>query len=267
MSFKKSILVAVDPTRDSQPALDLTANVVALNAGKIKPEVHLLVGIDPGARDTSAINDNVYRERSYFENLIIKLQSVGVDTKVKVSWSKDWADSLIYTAQQVEADMIMVSNPGASSTRDFSDEFWYLLRNAPVPVGLITNPEATSIKNVLVAMDVRDESISELNGRMLQIGRSLADLYGGEMHLAHAYANSMEYPDRGRMVKALNIPNENIHLAQGDVEDALRTIVQEVQPGAVVLGATRRTGIRAALRGRKLAEIFRKVDHNIYMVV
>merc|ERR1711916_341850 len=110
---------------------------------------------------------------------------------------------------------------------------------------------APDCKNILVAMDVRDEELTGLDSRMLESGRELAKMYGSDVHLAHAYQNSMEYPDRGRMVRVTGVPNENIHLAQGSPDEALRIIARELKPDAIVVGAPRRSGIMAALRGRK----------------
>jgi len=267
MAFERNLLVAVDPTKDKQPALELAANVMSLNIEDYDPTMCLLVGTDPATIDVSPTNPRIYRARSYFEELITPLTNAGLKSQLHISWAKDWADSLIFNAQELDANSILISHPGGGSTREFGDEFWYLLRNSPVPVGLISNPDAPKCKNIVVAMDIRDENITELNKRILTMGRTLAKIYGAQLHLAHAYASSMDYPDRGRLGKAINLPNENIHLAQGTPEEALRSISEQLKPDAVVLGATRRTGIRAALRGRKLGNILRNVNFNMYIVV
>ena len=267
MAYDKNILVAVDPTKTKQPALELCANVMSLKLEGYNPKLTLLVGIDADKHDMSASNTELYKEKGDFEKLIAPLVDAGLEVSVKLSWSKDWADSLIFNAQAVEADSIMVSHPGSDTSRDFGEQFWYLLRNTPIPVGLIVSANAPERKNVLVAMDVRDEELTELNTRMFIAGRELAKMYGSDVHLAHAYQNSMEYPDRGRIVRVTGVPNENIHLEQGSPDEALRIIARKLQPDAIVVGATRRTGIMAALRGRKLAEIFQTLPFNMYVVV
>ncbi|WP_317930307.1 universal stress protein [Halioxenophilus sp. WMMB6] len=267
MTLEKKILVAVDPTKSKQLALELSTNVASLHLEEYSPTLNLLVGIDPGNHDTSADNEALYRDKTYFEQLVAPLNAAGLATSVRVSWSNNWADSLIYNAQQLGADSIMVSHPGADSNRDFSDEFWHLLRNSPIPVSLISSADTPACKNILVAIDISDEKLTDLNQRMLSTGRTLAKIYGAQLHIAYAYPSSMDYPDRGRLGRALDIPNENLHLAQGSPDEALREISAELKPDTIILGATRRSGIRAALRGRKLAEILNNIKHNMYVVV
>ncbi|BFM08603.1 universal stress protein [Halioxenophilus aromaticivorans] len=267
MAFERNIIVAVDPTKDHQPALELSANVMSIKIQDYDPTMCLLVGIDPASDNTRPDNPKVYRDSGYFQQIIQRLNDANLKSKVRISWTKDWADSLIYNAQEFEANSIMVSNPGVEGNREFSDEFWYLLRNSPVPVGLISNADAPNCRNILLAIDFRDENLTELNKRMLNMGRVMAKVYNSELHIAHAYANSMQYPDRGRLGKALDIPNENIHLAEGTPEEALRTISAELNPDAIILGASRRTGLRSALQGRKLSKILRNMKHNMYIVV
>ncbi|GIX31578.1 MAG: hypothetical protein KatS3mg124_2050 [Porticoccaceae bacterium] len=47
----------------------------------------------------------------------------------------------------------------------------------------------------------------------------------------------------------------------------LREISRELEPDIVILGATHRRGIRAALRGAKMSRIFQAVDRDIFIVV
>ena len=271
MAFRKNILVAVDPSREKQPALELAASVTSLNFEGHTPKIYMLLGIDADKRDTSATNPAMYRNKAYFEELLKAFDDAGLEADARISWSSDWADSLMHTATEEDADMILISNPGSEGGREFSDQFWYLLRNSSVPIGLISTPIVPDPNRILLAMDlreaIREEQLSGLNARMLETGKTMEQAYRGELHLAYAYGSSVDHPDRGRLIKALDMPNENLHLAQGDADQALQQTFEKVDPHTVIVGATRRTGIRAALRGRKLAEIIRKVKHNIFFVV
>ncbi len=267
MALEEKLLIVVDPTSDSNPAVDRIVNLSKLGIPGYNPRVTLLFAIDHSSADTSADNPAIYRDDKYLVSLTAPLKAAGLNFSVRISWSREWADSVLFSAQAEGATAIMVSHPGEKTSQTLSDEFWHLIRNASVPVGFIQNSAAPTRKNILVSMDIQDRELDGLNQRIMDAGLSISKLYGAELHLAHAYGSSSSYPDRGRIVALTGLPNENIHLRSGEPDEALADVTRTLKPDMIVIGATRRTGIRAALRGRKISRIFRNIKQDIFVIV
>ena len=47
----------------------------------------------------------------------------------------------------------------------------------------------------------------------------------------------------------------------------LHEVARELDPDMFIVGATRRTGIRAAMRGRKLGDILMTIEHDLLVIV
>jgi universal stress protein E len=229
--------------------------------------VVVLFIMDAISTDTSAGNEAIYRDETYISDIVAPLREHGIKVTVRISWSKDWADSILHSANTVNATSIMISFPGGDANKTMGDDFWYLMRNSSVPVAFIQPTEQSALRKVLMAMDLTDPEIKGLNSRIMETGMSLAAAYGAELHLGCAYGDSTKYPDRGRIVNLTGLPNEHIHFEIGEADGGLAVISQKIEPDLLIIGATRRTGIKAALRGKKISRIVSKIKHDIIVVV
>lgn len=267
MSLERKLLIVVDPSAKTHPAVDRVISLVKADLPDYRPAVTLLLAVDQSTADTSAENMSMYCDDSFLKNLSSRLEAAGVTPDIRISWSRDWADSILHTAEAIGASSIMVPHPGETAGSAVSDEFWHLIRNTPVPVGIIQGATPPQRKNVLVAMDVQDKNLTELNHRILEAGKLVANRYGAQLHLANAYGSSETYPDRGRIVSITGLPNENIHLMAGDPSVILEEISKQLTPDLIMIGATRRTGIKARLRGRKITQILKTLKQDIFIIV
>ncbi len=267
MATQEKMLIVVNPAASQQPAVDRVENIARNSPFTELPEVTLLVAVDPSSTDTRADNAAVYRDDEWLSTLKARLADAKLSPQVRISWSREWADAILYSAAQISAHSILVSHPGKSANKSFSDEFWYLVRNSPLPVSVVQSARAPKGRPVVVSMDLQARELSDLNQRILEAGRVASQMYGGELHLVNAYQDSMNYPDRGRLVELTGIPNERIHLKAGEVYSVLHEVARELDPDMFIVGATRRTGIRAAMRGRKLGDILMTIEHDLLVIV
>ena len=267
MSLERKLLIVVDPSAATHPTIDRVVRLEEAEIPNYQPAVTLLFAVDHSTTDTSAENQAVYCDDSFLHSLSSRLEAVGVSPEIRISWSRDWADSILFTAEQTGASSIFVPHPGDTGGKALSDEFWHLIRNSPVPVGIIQGQTPPQRKNVLIAMDFQDKSLTDLNKRILEAGKLVAKRYGAELHLANAYGSSTTYPDRGRLVAETGLPNENIHLMAGDPSAILVEVSKKITPDLIMIGATRRTGIKAALRGRKITQILGALKQDIFIIV
>ncbi|KJS06819.1 MAG: hypothetical protein VR73_09865 [Gammaproteobacteria bacterium BRH_c0] len=266
MALEEKLLIVVNPAASKQPALDRAVNIAQAGIYEFSPEIHLLVTVDQSSTDARADNDAVYRDGQWLNAVTQQLQSGGIEPHIRISWSKDWADSILYSAGVLGVSSIVVSHPGKSANRAFSDEFWYLVRNAPIPVSVVQSARAPKGRPVIIAMDLQDQKLSELNKRILTAGQLAARIYGSELHCINAYQDSLNYPDRAKLAELTGIPNERIHLKAGEPYTALHELAEKLDPDLFIVGATRRTGFRAALRGRKLGDILMTIEHDLLVI-
>lgn len=267
MALEDKLLIVVNPAASRQPAVERAINIARQGAEDFVPELNLLILVDQSTTDSRADNDAVYRNGQWIKDLYDRFDTLGIQPSIEISWSREWADAILFSASKVGASSIVISHPGKSANRSFSDEFWYLVRNSPIPVCVVQSTRAPAGRPVVVSMDLSDKNITELNKRILTAGQVASKMYGSELHLAHAYQDSMNYPDRAKLVESTGIPNERIHLKAGEPDQALGEVARELDPDLFIVGASRRTGIRAALRGRKLGDILMTIEHDLFVIV
>src|SRR5690606_15390962 len=137
MALESKILIVIDPTADAHPAVDRVVNLIELGTSGYKPEVVLLFAVDHSSTDSSADNPDIYRDDTFLQAVIQRLDAVGITPQVRISWSREWADSNLYTAEVTSASTIFVSRPGGGASLDTAIEFWDLIRNTSISVGII----------------------------------------------------------------------------------------------------------------------------------
>lgn len=265
MSLEQNVLLVIDPTADSHPAVDRLIKLVAREGDDFRPNVTLLFIAD--THSINASSAGVYCDNHFILNILNPLREIGLDVSTRISWSKDWTDSILHTADEVEASSIMINHPGAGVNKHLTDEFWYLIRNSNVPVSIIQSSDGFKMEKILVAMDLTDTELRGLNRRIFETGKLIAGSHSAELHLVCAYESSLNYPDRGRIVNLTGIPNENIHIEMGHPDDVLSKTANSLDVEMVMIGATRRTGIKAALRGKTMSKIFNKLQRDLFVVV
>lgn len=262
MADTKTGLVVVNPAAEQHPPID-RAGILLKTDFDLMTDVTVLVTMDTS--DPSA--DTVYRSARWLHDITAPLREAGLDPDVQVSWSNTWADAILYWADRIGANNIAIPNPGDDANHRFSDEFWYLVRNSPVPISVIQAARQPEGRPIIVSMDVLAEENRELNARILAAGKVMASAFGSELHLVNAYRDSLNYPDRAQLTQKTGIANDRIHLHPGGIDEVLGGVVRELDPAMVIIGATRRQGFRAALRGKKIGEILARIDHDLLIVV
>lgn len=263
MSTQANILVVVDPTQDEQPAL--ARALYACRTHSPQPRLHLFFGIDGQAVDTSASNPQMYRQLDWYLGLVEKLEANDIEYSSEICWSPDWSRSVVHSAKEIDADLIMVSDASTSHSRlKLTDTKWDLLRHAKCPVLLARTTEHPS-KVVLAAVKVQSDSSEyvSLNEKLLHRGKWIADLDGGEFHVVNSYTDSMHYPDRAKILRAVDLPPENIHIKQGPADEVVANVAREINAGIVVIGTLKRTGLLAAMRGNTSELLMSKVTCDI----
>ncbi len=264
MKVKERVFVVVNPTHKEQPALDRAITNAKLR--KLGEELGLVVYItvDQDVEDTSANNTAIYCTGQWFQDLMSRINELKIESEVIVSWSSEWRKSILNRAKATGVDLLMMSlYPDAETKKSiFSEEKWFLLRNSEIPI-LMVRPGKPERRNcILAAIKEQDESYSNLNKKVITRGKWAADLYGADLHIVNSYKDSRDYPNRTRMLKT-DLPNENIHIKQGDPADVVAEVANEIQADTVLIGTKQRTGLRGVMKGNTIERLIKKLPQDL----
>ena len=262
---QEHIVVVVDPLQSNSVAFDR-----ALITAKLRnqpPVLHVIVGtdLDKGSRTVDA--ESTLVDFSLINNLQQQLVQSEVEFNLELSWRTSLCDVIIDKAERICADMVIVPDDSDVDGK-LSDSHWKLLRSVSCPV-LIAKPDAEIHRKVVLAavkMQSGTDKYQQMNKSIIDRGSWMAERYGAELHLVNAYSNSMDYPDKGAMVRETGVDSERIHIQSGDPEAVISEVANKVDADIVVLGTMQRTGIKGALRGNTSERVMSRISQDLMVL-
>ena len=219
-----------------------------------------------------------------------------VETRVVVEVGVRFA-KVIERVMEYDHDLVITAPDGSESHRGLggSSTTLHLLRKCPVPVW-VDDPRTWGRPDVVVAIGPfpEDGEIGSLNRMLVELGVSLARIQGGEVHLAHAWRLEGEHLLRNSKVRLPSdrvdalvdeerIANEKtfdrildgidisgmdpkMHLVHGSASDVIGHVVDDVQPGVVVMGTLARAGLRGLIIGNTAERILGDLEASVIAV-
>ena len=245
----QTILVAVDPSRNYHPALERVIHNASLST--LKTKLHLFIAVDANA---SKLNQQKTSSTplKVITDLISTVEALGVECESELSWDELWQEGMLAAAKRIQADLIvMTDHSNVPRNILLADSKWMLLRKAKRPVMLVRSGASDRRERVLAAINIQanDEAHRALNKRIIEAGRELAHNYGAELHVVNAYQDSMNYPDRGKLVRQSNVDTSLVHVKKGHPEHVVADIADEIQADVVVIGTMARKSMLDSIRG------------------
>lgn len=269
MTQQQKFFVVVDPTAEQHIALERAIIIAKLS--QAKPFIYVFVAVDPEATDTRAINDNLFRTQEWFDKTIRQpLTQAGLECLIEVSWSSEWQESIRQSAKRFGANLIYlpVHAKTSSSRFTFSESKWELLKGAYCPVVLI-RPGAQAQRKVILAavnFQAQRDVQRELNKKIIEYAKYYADAYGAELHVINGYMDSMNYPDRGRLVNETGLPSHRVHVKNGYTLDVVSALADEIHADLVVMGTLGQNGMTKTRRGNTAERLIAAVDSDVMVV-
>lgn len=272
MTKSQKLFVVVDPNDTHHIALERAIIVSSLMKG-VKPVVHAFVAVDGDAVDTRSVNDHLFRDLTWFEqNIKTPLSNAGLEYTMEVSWSSEWQKSIMESAKRFDADLIYLpvhaSNGNASSRFFFTESKWELLKGAYCPVVLIRPGAKAQRKVILAAVNIqaqRDVQI-ELNRKIIEQAKFYANTYGADLHVINGYLDSLNYPDRGRLVALCGLPNDKIHVDNGYTSDVVSALADKINADLIVMGTLGQNGMTKTRRGNTAERLIAAVDTDVMVI-
>ncbi len=286
MAEISQILSVVDPTADSQPALERAA-LIARHTGA---ELELFIcyyneyltrewlfdapSLDATRKD---LDDN---QQKYLETLAAPLRRAGLTVRTNVLWDRPLHSGIARHAAAIGADLVFkdTHRHSAVSRALFSNTDWNLIRSCASPLWLV-KPAPWPDKPVFIAaidpMSEHDKPAA-LDDDILVLARKIAEAAGGEVHAFHAYdprlavsaatANAYipvslpldeiaermreRHKERFDEITAFHrLAPAQAHLVAGAAHEALPELATKLDAALVVMGAVSRNRLERLFIG------------------
>ena len=246
---KRKFLVIVDPFHERHLALERALDIIKHKREGLL-EFHLLIGFESEDKSDPDTPEEVIRGDDWMSELLRPLKESGENYTAEVFWTRNWRKSILNAADRYACDTIMLCETSAEHKTGFTDSKWELIRQAKCDVVIVDEGTKAPIECILAAVNTQssDPAHKELNERILERGRFMADFFEADFHVVNAYKDSEDFPDRELIKRMTGLPRENIHRDMGKPEDVIAGTVEKVGADMVVLGigARKKGGLSAA---------------------
>lgn len=262
------LFVVMDPAQDQHMALERA--IITSQIREQRSRLYLFFNVNFDSADTHASNVNLYRNRTWLDAVLKPVESAGLEYDVEFCWSREWHKSILRSACNFDPRTIIMVMPPRQQLNpiSFGSARWELLRSARCPV-LLVRPGATGKRTrILAAVNYQNnsEDYAGLNNRIIERGEWLARHYRGSLHIVNAYADSMDYPDYGRLANRTRLPADRIFVRHGSVESVVTETAKEISADIVLLGTRPERGMGAIIRRNTAEGVARKLDVDLMVI-
>lgn len=281
------ILVVVDPTSDSEPAVERAAWLAAYAGASLELFIcdydqHLA-----GERFFDAA-DLAKTRAKLIQNHLAKLTELtkAIDqTKVTVSidarWDHPLDDAIIRKAAESGADLLVKDTHYHAAIRRslFSNTDWSLIRRSTIPLWLVKPRPMSSSPKIIAAVDPVHEhdKPAALDHDILDLATDVATLTGGTLSVFHGFdpapayavsADSLAFPIsapiseiaealKAKHVDAMDellathpeIHASSVKVLEGEIRELLVGLADQLGADLVVIGAVSRGAVKRLLLG------------------
>ncbi|QBF84603.1 universal stress protein UspE [Shewanella maritima] len=298
MKDYNKVLVVINPTTDHQAALDRAVDL----ASKSQAEVIAFLSIFDFSYEMTSILSHQEREamrqgvidqrKAWLDDILVQYQPRGVNIHSEVVWHNRPFESVINYAMEHDVDLIVKGTHDHDKLKAviFTPTDWHLMRKAPIPVLMVKEHDWPVNGKIICAINVacEDEEHQNLNGKVIQYAKHLADKFSASVHLVNGYpgtpvnlaielpdfdANSyndtirMQHEQRVQYIaQTYEIPFENCHVEEGLPEDIIPDMAQKLDAELVILGTVGRTGFSAALIGNTAEHVIDSINCDLLAI-
>jgi universal stress protein E len=292
------ILVALDNEHPEQPAFDRALEL----AKTLKADITILGRCyEAYCEDGSSLEtETKYKIKSalinttqkWLDTFTAEAEDKGIEISTEVHWQKDIYNAVMMSMNTNNFDLVL---KGAKDhygivDRIFTHSDWNLLRHCPAPVLLVKSAKPWSNKRILASIDATAHTKSHqlINENILDFSEYLSGQLSTELHIVNSYPmvalafamvpevtapeDLQEYITRQhsdeceKYAHKYNINEDYIHIKEGDPDDVLEVITEELNIDLVIIGSIAREGISGVLLGNTAERIINRVQCDILVI-
>ncbi|MGI9344622.1 MAG: universal stress protein [Gammaproteobacteria bacterium] len=270
MSPKDSVLVVVDPTAETHPAIE--RGMAVAKACSLAVEL-FVCGYSSQLISAQLLNaerlDRAKRgyrneQLEFLDELAGPWRAEGFDVTTSASWDHPLHEGIVRQVLRSDPRLVVKDTHYHSRLRRalFTNTDWHLIRDCPASLWLV-KPETQFEQPVLLAavdpMHDNDKP-ANLDTRLLSEAFELADEVGGVVHVFHAYNPFIDPDDpklaeeahtsaMKKLVDQFQIGDDRVHLHAGNTVDLLPQLAADTGAAVVVMGAVSRSRLEHAIVG------------------
>lgn len=287
------LLVVVDPSKQTQPALQRAAWLARKNGAALELlvcEYHTLLEgsslFSSASRETA--RQKLLQERlDWLESLAQPLRDEGLRVQTHARWGRPLHQQVLQRINELKPDCLFMAASDHGTLRQLllSNSCWEMIRHSTTPLWLVHHGDIGSYKRLCTAVDPLHsfDKPAALDHRMLAMAGELSQLLGLEAHVLHCHAPlppSMifdaelvaQYPqylqDSGKQHRLVfeqliaNYPasRANAQLLEGYPEELIPHFVRTEAIDLLLMGAVSRSHLQSALIGNTAERVLEQVD-------
>ncbi|MCK5818791.1 MAG: universal stress protein UspE [Psychromonas sp.] len=286
MQKYKNILVYVDLEQETQWALARAANIIKIQqGGKItlflccdKLDIRPLRSVE----EQSAIHlVTVKKNEEWLLALSTPYTQKNIDIQNVIVYDNHPIEAVIIEVLENGHDIIIKSTQQNYKFIDFlfTPAGCHLQRKCPSPILLVIEHDWQKKGNLLCALNsyCMNDSGAVLNNLIIDEAKSLASIFNFNIHLVNAYPitpislalnapgfHPIEYCHKLKLehqkilleyANKYEIPDQNIHLHQGNPEDVISDTAKEINADLVIIGSQGHPGLIGYILGHTCEQV------------
>ncbi len=293
MESIKKILAVIDPTVEQQNSLSRSIDLAHKSGAGITAFLSIYdfsyeMTTMLSAEEREAMRQAVIADREqWLEEFIKGYPELTIDTKVV--WHNRPYEAIINTVLESQYDIVVKGTHEHDTLKSviFTPTDWHLIRKCPTPVLLVKDHTWPEKGNILAAVNASsdDTQHNQLNQRIVNDAKFVAELANAKLHLVNAYPATpvniaIEIPEfnptqYNESVKKYHIESTeelarlhaielgNCHVEEGLPEDVIPRVAKRLDSELVVIGTVGRTGLSAALVGNTAEHVIDNLDCDV----
>lgn len=294
MTQQRDILVVVDPTAASQPALARAAMLArALGCGLDLLICHYedrfagqrLFG---GTEREALRRQTLEHQLGYLNSVGREYAAAGLTVTTRAVWDTPLAEGIVRACLRCEPRFVVkdTHHHTALARTLFTNTDWHLIRDCPAPLWLVRDGELAQ-PLILAAVDPLHEhdKPASLDARILDLAADLAQALDGSLHAYHGYDATPSIARAGaftlsptpvpvgditaqlrdehaaafaELTAERGLDERHCHLLAGAAVEMLPALARKLQAGLVVMGGVARGRLKHAAVGSTAERV---LDH------
>jgi universal stress protein E len=236
--------------------------------------------------------------REKLHTLAEPLQARGLEVIADVAWHNPIHEGIEQEIECSGVQLVMKSTrPHSLMSRSFfSHSDWQLIRCCPAPLLLVKAHSWSARPRMLAAVDPLhpNDRPASLDRKILDAGRHLAEVLGGELHAIHVrpssrlstaasssrgwqmpifagtdFAEAEEKKLRATiydLTRSFGMPEDRVHIASGHVADALSEYAAREAVELIIMGAVSRSRVRDVFIGHAAEQVLESLSSDVLII-